>query len=135
MIVYTEYIRIYTGAFRTSPVESLYTEVCDLPLEVRRNELGLRFLYRLRSNTAYIESLGDRENQNYEENEGTTKPMRVHIGKLEQGFFWQSQGGMNSRNICGTRNRVAAKPTKPPVFKLQSRTQEKQESINSEKRL
>ena len=58
-----------------SPGETLHAEAHDLTLELRRNELGMRFLYRLRSSTTYTESLNsldDREDQNYEENEGAT---------------------------------------------------------------
>ena len=44
--IHREDIRIYTGAFRTSPVEALHVEANDPPLELRRNELGLRFLYK-----------------------------------------------------------------------------------------
>ena len=47
----------------------------DPPLELRKNEL--RFLYKLRSNTTYTESLktfDNREDQNCKENEVTTKP-------------------------------------------------------------
>ena len=55
--IHKEGIRIYTGIFRMSPVESLHTEACDPILELRRNKLGLRFLYRLRSNSTYTESL------------------------------------------------------------------------------
>ena len=46
-------------------------------LKLRRNKLGLRFLYRLRSNTVYTKSLNtldDKDNQNYKENEEVTKP-------------------------------------------------------------
>ena len=50
-------MRIYTGAFRTSPVESLHIEAYDSLLELRKNKLGLRFLYKLKSNTIYTESL------------------------------------------------------------------------------
>ena len=60
-------MRIYTRSLITSPVEAN-----NPPLELRRNELGLRFLYKLKSNTIYIDTLnklGDREDQNYEENE------------------------------------------------------------------
>ena len=42
-------IRIYTGAFRTSPVESLHVETNDFLLELRRKKLGLRFLYKLKA--------------------------------------------------------------------------------------
>lgn len=40
--------RIYTGAFKISPGESLHVEA---------NEMGLRFLYKLRSDPTYTESL------------------------------------------------------------------------------
>ena len=35
---------IYSGAFRTSPVESLSVDTHQLPLDLRREELGLRYL-------------------------------------------------------------------------------------------
>ena len=73
-------MRIYTRAFRTSPVESMHLEANDPPLELKRNTLGLRFLYKLKSNTSYIETLNklnDKDNQNYEENERSIKPMEV----------------------------------------------------------
>ena len=38
---YTEGIRIYTGTFRTSSVETMHAEAYDLALELRRNDLGL----------------------------------------------------------------------------------------------
>ena len=70
-IIHIEGIRIFTGAFRTSPVKTLHVEVNDPPRELRKNELGLRFLYKLKSNISYIETLHtlyNREDQNYEEN-------------------------------------------------------------------
>ena len=51
-----EDIRICTGDFRTSPVEALHVEANDPPLELRRNELEQKFLYKLKSNTSYIDS-------------------------------------------------------------------------------
>ena len=48
--IHREDIRIYKRAFWTSPVESLHLEAKDLLLELRRSELGLRFLYKLISN-------------------------------------------------------------------------------------
>ena len=60
----------------------MHAKAYDPPLELRRKELGLRFLYRPRSNTTYTESLNtldEREEQNYEENEGATKPTGVHL--------------------------------------------------------
>ena len=43
-----ESIIIYTDAFKTSPVEALQIEANDLPLELRRNVLGLMFLNKLK---------------------------------------------------------------------------------------
>ena len=66
--IHKEGMRIYTGALRTSPVEALHVETADPPLELRRNELGLKFLYKLKNNTSYIETLNildDREYKNY----------------------------------------------------------------------
>ena len=48
-VVHNMGIRIYTGAFRTSPVESLYVDSHQLPLDLRRHELGLRYTMRLKS--------------------------------------------------------------------------------------
>ena len=42
-------LRICTGAFRTTPVESLYVDSHELPLDLRREELGLRYTMRLKS--------------------------------------------------------------------------------------
>ena len=85
--IHIEEIRIYTGSFRISLVESLNLKTNDPPLELRKNELGLRFLYKLKSNTSYIEilnTLDDRENQNYEEKVRSIKPTEVYPRRLEQ---------------------------------------------------
>ena len=71
--MHKEGIRIYTEPFRILPVEALHVEANDPPLELRRNELELRFQYKLKSNTSYKETLNtldDREYQKYEENKG-----------------------------------------------------------------
>ena len=48
-VVHNMGLRICTGAFRTSPVESLYVDSNELPLDLRREELGLRYMTRLKS--------------------------------------------------------------------------------------
>ena len=70
---------IYTGAFRTSPVELLHVEANDPPLELGRNELGLGFLYKLKINCSYIETLNTLDNnkdQNYEVKKKINKTYR-----------------------------------------------------------
>ena len=43
-------LRICSGAFRTSPVESLYVDTHQLPLDLRCEELGLCYLMRIKCN-------------------------------------------------------------------------------------
>lgn len=42
-------LRICSGAFRTTPVESIYVDTDHLPLDLRRQELGLRYIMKLKS--------------------------------------------------------------------------------------
>ena len=89
-VIHSEGIRIYKGAFKTSLVESLHTEAYGPSMELRRNKLDLRFMCRQRNNSTYTISLNildDRENQKYVGNECTTKPTRVRLRKLEQGYM------------------------------------------------
>ena len=44
-------------SIKTSPIETLHVEANYPPLELRRNGLGIIFLHKLKSNTAYTESL------------------------------------------------------------------------------
>jgi ribonuclease HI len=43
-------LRLCSGAFRTSPVESLYVDCCEAPLYVRRKVLSLQYYFRISSN-------------------------------------------------------------------------------------
>ena len=60
--IHREDDEIYTGVFSNSPAETLHVEGNDPPLELRKNNLGLRFLYKLKSNTSYIETLNTLDN-------------------------------------------------------------------------
>ena len=55
-------------------MEALHIEANDPSLEIRRNELGSRYLYKLKSYPAYINTLDDSEDQKYEESERSVKP-------------------------------------------------------------
>ena len=48
-VVHNMGLRICSGAFKTSPVESIYVDTDHIPLDLRREELGLRFLARVKS--------------------------------------------------------------------------------------
>ena len=70
--VYIEGIRIDMEDFRTLPMETLHIEANKLSLNMCRNELGQRFLYKLGSNQTYMEALAildDIDNCKYIEHE------------------------------------------------------------------
>ena len=48
-VVHNMGLRICSGAFKTSPIESIYVDTDHLPLDLRREELGLRYLMRVKS--------------------------------------------------------------------------------------
>ena len=43
-VVHMMGLRICSGAFETSPIESIYVDTKHMPLDLRREELGLRYL-------------------------------------------------------------------------------------------
>ena len=47
--IHREGIRIYTGTFRTSPVDTLHVKANDPLLELRKNELGIRLTERTKT--------------------------------------------------------------------------------------
>ena len=62
------------------------------PLELRRNELKIRFLYKLKRNSSFMETLNtldNREDQNYdyEQKESSTKLMGVYLRRLETRYM------------------------------------------------
>ena len=62
-------LRLALGAFRTSPVESLYVEAGELPLEQRRIKLSLQYITKLKatpSNPAYDCVFHPENQQKYE---------------------------------------------------------------------
>ena len=71
--------------------------------------MGLRFLYKMWSKTKYTESLNtldDREDQNYEENEGKTRLTGAHLknrikvyGRAENHLAQRPQWLLNENNI------------------------------------
>ena len=69
-VVHNLGLRICTGAYRTSPVDSLYVDSGIPPLSIRRQELGLRYLTK-------IKALTDNPNYKYVSqpiNRSTNKP-------------------------------------------------------------
>ena len=73
-------LRLALGAFRTSPVESLYIEAGELPLEERRIKLSLQHITKLKStpsNPAYDCVFEPEFIQKYLRNVKSTKPLGI----------------------------------------------------------
>ena len=49
--VHNKGLRLSLGAFRSSPVESLYVEAHEPPLEIRRVKLALQYILKLQANS------------------------------------------------------------------------------------
>ena len=50
-IIHRHGIRLCLGAFKSSPIESLYVEANEPPLELRREELAMRYALKIKANT------------------------------------------------------------------------------------
>ena len=77
-IVHNMGLRICSGAFRTSPVESIYVDTHQLPLDLRREELGLRYVVRVKScmENPSNKLIGQTLSINYKAN---SKPFQVRL--------------------------------------------------------
>ena len=81
----------------------MHAKAYDPTIELRSDEQGQRFLYSLRNNSIYtvsLNSLDDREDQNYVGDKGTTKPTGVHLKKTETRIYERAEkGGREPPNI------------------------------------
>ena len=77
-VVHNMGLRICSGAFRTSPVESIYVDTHQLPLDLRREELGLRYVVRVQSSPENPSNklIGQTLSINYKVN---SKPFQVRL--------------------------------------------------------
>ena len=95
-------------------------------------------MYKLKSNISYIETLNtldDREDQNYEENERSIKPTGMYLKRLEQKYMVMFLTKLNSFNViliflmvCIVTKNIAKrdrrKPRNPCKFIYMSRNLE-----------
>ena len=80
--VHHQGLRLALGAFRTSPVESLYVEAGELPLEQRRIKLSLQYITKLKStpsNPAFNCVFNPQYEQKYLRNTKTILPLGIRI--------------------------------------------------------
>ena len=81
-------IRLALGAFRTSPVESLYVEAGELPLEHRRIKLSLQYVTKLKSsprNPAYDCVFNPEYENKYFRNAKVIQPLGIRIKEHLEG--------------------------------------------------
>ena len=91
--VHHQGLRLALGAFRTLPVESLYVEAGELPLEHRRIKLSLQYVTKLKStlsNPAFNCVFRPEYEQKYMRNTKVISPLGIRIkehlegGKIEE---------------------------------------------------
>ena len=77
-------LRIALGAFRTSPIQSMYTEACETSLHLRRLKLSLNYVSKLKSmpdNPAYdcVFNPSSKVREYFEAHPTVTKPLSLRV--------------------------------------------------------
>ena len=83
--VHNQGLRLSLGAFRSSPVESLYVEAREPPLEIRRDKLALQYVLELNANPenpAYDVVFNPKHQELYKDKESATDSFGIHCKKL-----------------------------------------------------
>ena len=86
--IFHQGLRLALGAFRTSPVESLYVESGELPLEHRRIKLSLQYVTKLKStpsNPAFNCVFKPEYQHKYLRNTKVISPLGIRIKEHLQG--------------------------------------------------
>ena len=82
--VHNQGLRLSLGAFRSSPVESLYVEAHEPPLEIRREKLALQYILKLEANPgnpAYDVVFNPKYQILYADKESATDSFGIHCKK------------------------------------------------------
>ena len=83
--VHNQGLRVSLGAFRSSPVESLYVEAHEHPLEIGRDKLALQYILKLKANPenpAYDVVFNPKHQELYRDKESATDSFGIHCKKL-----------------------------------------------------
>ena len=83
--VHNQGLRLSLGAFRSSPVESLYVEAHEPPLEIRREKLALQYTIKLKANPgnpAYDVVFNPKYQILHADKESDTDSFGIHCKKL-----------------------------------------------------
>ena len=83
--VHNQGLRLSLGAFRSSPVESLYVEAHEPPLEIRREKIALQYTIKLKANPgnpAYDVVFNPKYQHLYANKDSATDPFGIYCKKL-----------------------------------------------------
>ena len=83
--VHNQGLRLSLGAFRSSPVESLYVEAHEPPIENRREKFALQYVLKLKANPenpAYDVVFNPKHQELYKNKESATDSFGIHCKKL-----------------------------------------------------
>ena len=83
--VHNQGLRLSLGAFRSSPVESLYVEAHEPSLEIGRDKLALQYVLKLKANPenqAYDVVFNPEHQELYKDKESATDSFGIHCKKL-----------------------------------------------------
>ena len=83
--VHNQGLRLSLGAFRSSPVESLYVEAHEPPLEIRREKLALQYAIKLKANPgnpAYDVVFNPKYQNLYANKDSATDSFGIYCKKL-----------------------------------------------------
>ena len=79
--VHNQGLRFSLGAFRSSPVESLYVEAHEPPSEIRRDKLALQYILKLKANPenpAFDVVFNPKPQELYRNKESATDSFGIH---------------------------------------------------------
>jgi hypothetical protein len=82
-------LRLCSGAFRTSPVDSLYADCCEEPLELRRKVLSLNYFFRTSSfinHPVHNHSISPYLIRLYNNRPSQTPPFNLRVKQILESF-------------------------------------------------
>ena len=82
-VVHNQGLRLCLGAFKSSPVESLYAEAFELPLEERRYEAAIKYALKVKANpdNAAYPSIFNPQFRHLFQDESVTDPFGIFVEK------------------------------------------------------
>ena len=129
-VIHRQGIRLCLGAFKTSPKEALYVEANEPPLEVRREDLLMRYALKIKSNPnnptydslfdlrygdkyrhESIKSLGESIRRLFKE--ANVRPGKIASAKIPVVPIWQSE----ENDVCFDLCSYDKSTTTPSFFK------------------